>query len=406
MIVCKFGGSSLTSLMCLQLIRKIIKSNGERKIIVVSAVGKQSTSDCKITDLLIDAYKANDRIRRQSILDTVKNKLLRLIDDNSFKKNFIDNYLNFCENVMNYSFEYTVSRGENFTAQAVAHYLNFRFLDSKDFLLFNDKGKIDVDISRKKLLTYDYKCGIVIPGFYGVDQNGEIKLFERGGGDVSASYVANFVKAEKYENYTDVGGVFNADPKRYGNAKNIKFLSYSQCYKMSILGANVVASRSILPIVKKQIPLEIIDLKTQNKTLIHNKTARKLNYVSTPKTIKKTHFKFSKKEIKNGIIFEILKLFTSNEIKIYYVLLFGDEMIVYSETFCNFIKNALLKIKKINSEKTCFIDIFSFKTKLKKLIKQYNLAKKDFCFNYNYTRLKIFSDDFSDEEINSLLTKI
>jgi len=98
---------------------------------------------------------------------------------------------------------------------------------------------------------------VVIPGFYGSTSNGQIRTFSRGGSDVTGAIVARAVKADLYENWTDVNGFLTADPRIVENPKPIPELSYRELRELSYMGANVLHPESIFPVRKANIPINI-----------------------------------------------------------------------------------------------------------------------------------------------------
>jgi len=97
----------------------------------------------------------------------------------------------------------------------------------------------------------------VIPGFYGSRQNGEIITFSRGGSDISGSLVARAVRAEIYENWTDVSGVLVADPRIVKDAAVINTITYEELRELSYMGATVLHEDAIFPVRAAGIPINI-----------------------------------------------------------------------------------------------------------------------------------------------------
>ncbi len=408
MIVCKFGGSSVTSIEKLQRIKQIVNRNCDRKFIVVSAVGKSNNYDQKLTDLLIQlCQEKNHMDTKLFLIEKIKNKLLQIIEDKDFELKFLKEFQTFCKNLNVFSNEFIISRGEYFTAKVVANYLNANFFDSTNFITFNEMGKIDMALSYQKFSKLNLTYQTVFPGFYGSDLNGNVKLFPRGGGDTSASIIANISNASLYENYTDVKGIFTANPNKYVSAKQIKKISYSQCFTISNLGATVIANQAILPLVKNKQRLKIIDLQTLKSTLISHRSKRNFCFVSTPQKAFKLTFSISQKQIKNGILIEILKVFTFNKIIIYNIFAIKNCIELYVEKLSKTAKKKLVKIVNFSLKKICLLNVFSSKNHLKQIALMYksntNMRLK---ISYNFKNLKIYSNKFYKKEINNLLKKI
>ncbi len=257
--VCKFGGSSVASSEMFSKIKGIIESDKKRKIVVVSAIGKRQSSDTKITDLLY-LLKAHIQygVDYSLILNQIKERYIAIRNELNLnveiEKDF-DEFENIIKNDCNE--EFIVSRGEYFCAKLMASYLGFEFVDAKDLFFFDYDGKIDqekTDEAIKKMFTGK---GIVVPGFYGAYPSGQIKLFSRGGSDITGSLLARGVNAELYENWTDVSGFLMADPRIVDGAKGIVEITYDELRELSYMGAKVLHEETIFPITEMNIPIRI-----------------------------------------------------------------------------------------------------------------------------------------------------
>jgi aspartate kinase len=101
---------------------------------------------------------------------------------------------------------------------------------------------IDGSIIKKKL---DEGCIVFVAGFQGIDSEGNITTLGRGGSDTSAVALAAALGADFCEIYTDVDGVYTADPRLYKKAVKMKQISYDEILELASLGAGVMHSRSI-----------------------------------------------------------------------------------------------------------------------------------------------------------------
>ncbi|MGN0819718.1 MAG: aspartate kinase [Christensenellaceae bacterium] len=259
--VVKFGGSSVASSEMFKKIKNIVEADKSRKIVVVSALGKRVSSDAKITDLLyllkahiqygVDPKEILDKIKERYY--DVKNELGLKVDlDGEFDKIEADIKEDLNE-------EYIVSRGEYLCAKLMADYLGFEFVDAKDLFFFDYNGKIDQEKSDEAIKKLYKGKGIVVPGFYGAYPNGRIKLFSRGGSDISGSLLARGVGAELYENWTDVSGILMADPKIVENPKRIAEITYEELRELSYMGAKVLHEETVFPIEEMNIPIRILN---------------------------------------------------------------------------------------------------------------------------------------------------
>ena len=130
--------------------------------------------------------------------------------------------------------DYLVSRGEYITAQFMAEYLGYTFVDAKDVIVLEYDGKINYEVTSSLLnvALEKYKT-IVVPGFYAVTPDKEIRLFSRGGSDITGSIIAKSVSADLYENWTDVNGIYTASPSIIKDVTQIEEITYRELRELS-----------------------------------------------------------------------------------------------------------------------------------------------------------------------------
>ena len=123
----------------------------------------------------------------------------------------------------------------------------------------------------------------VIPGFYGAYEDGRIKTFSRGGSDITGSIVARAVKAEVYENWTDVSGFLIADPRIIEDPEGIDTITYRELRELSYMGAGVFHEEAIFPVRREGIPINIRNTNhpEDRGTWIVESTCQKSKYVIT-----------------------------------------------------------------------------------------------------------------------------
>ncbi|MDE7264075.1 MAG: aspartate kinase [Anaeroplasmataceae bacterium] len=275
LVVTKFGGSSLSCATQFAKVKKIVESDAKRKIVVVSALGKRDSSDTKITDLL---YILHAHLKYGVPYEDIWEMLFKRFLDIKMElclSYTIEEDLNALKSELNktISEDYLVSRGEYLTAKLMSNYLGYHFVDAKDLICFNYDGKIDYDLTEKKVKLAFSEYGIlVVPGFYGAYPNGSVKLLSRGGSDVTGSILAKCLNVSLYENWTDVPGILAADPRIIDQPKAIKEITYEELRELSYMGANVLHEETVFPVQSLNIP---INLKNTNApdhpgTLIKN----------------------------------------------------------------------------------------------------------------------------------------
>ncbi len=258
--VCKFGGTSMANAAAIKQVKDIITADKDRKYIVVSAPGKREKTDVKVTDLLYRCYdEVSEKGNCKESFSKVRERFLSIAKDLNLKTDFTEILDKTQSDIEKYKdADFTASRGEYLSAIVTADYLGATFIDSFDIIRFDSRGRLNEeytnDLVRSKLEGVDFA---VIPGFYGKGSNGLVKTFSRGGSDVTGSIIARGVKADLYENWTDVSGFLVCDPRIVPEAKVIDKLTYKELRELSYMGASVLHSEAIFPVMKGRIPINI-----------------------------------------------------------------------------------------------------------------------------------------------------
>lgn len=259
--IAKFGGSSVASAEMFSRIKEIVISDGMRKVVVVSALGKRFSDDSKVTDLL---YLVNAHIKygvdHSSVFNMIKSRYIEIRDALSIDCDIESEFDEIEKNILSGAGEeYLVSRGEYLCAKLMASYLGFEFVDAEKLFYFDYYGKIDEKKTDSAIGALSVGKGIVVPGFYGVYPNGKIKLFSRGGSDITGSLLARGLNASLYENWTDVSGIMMTDPKIIDNPKRIEQITYDELRDLSYMGAKVLHEETVFPIKELNIPIRILN---------------------------------------------------------------------------------------------------------------------------------------------------
>lgn len=258
--VAKFGGSSVADGIQLAKLKSIIDEDEKRKIVVVSAPGKRFDQDSKVTDLLyLCKTHIDHNIDYRQIFQVVKDRFIALRMslniDVDLEKEFDTIEKRLVEGVEE---SYIASRGEYLTALLVATYLGYDFVDTEGLICFDERGKLIEEETDRRLADELAKHErAVLPGFYGSLPDGRIQTFSRGGSDITGSLAARAIKAEVYENWTDVSGFMMADPKIVKDPFLIDIISYKELRELSYMGASVLHEDAIHPVRAVKIPIRI-----------------------------------------------------------------------------------------------------------------------------------------------------
>lgn len=258
--VVKFGGSSLADANQFRKVADIIKSDAKRKYVVPSAPGKRFSEDIKITDMLYKCCElAGSGMDFSAEFQIIRDRYNGIISELGIDMSLDDDF----DSIVNElkarpARDFAASRGEFLNGKVLANYLGFNFVDAADVIVFDTKGTLLLDQTvkavREKLSGLD---NAVVPGFYGKTTEGYIKTFSRGGSDVTGSIIANAVKAEIYENWTDVSGFLVADPRVVDKPDVIETITYRELRELAYMGASVLHEDAIFPVRSAGIPINI-----------------------------------------------------------------------------------------------------------------------------------------------------
>ncbi len=284
--VVKFGGSSLASAEQFKKAGEIIHADKERKFVVPSAPGKRDADDTKVTDMLYACYDlAEEGKDFKAQLKAIKDRYQEIIDGLELKLSLEEEFKVIEKNFRNKAgSNYAASRGEYLNGIIMANYLGFEFVDAAEVILFDENGEYNVEITNRKMRE---RLGnleaAVIPGFYGAYADGTVKTFSRGGSDITGSIVARAIKANVYENWTDVSGFLIADPRIIYKPEGIETITYKELRELSYMGATVLHEEAIFPVRSEGIPINIRNTNSpdDNGTWIVESTCQKSKYVIT-----------------------------------------------------------------------------------------------------------------------------
>ena len=258
--VAKFGGSSVADAIQINKIKNIIAEDDDIKYVVVSAPGKRFSEDTKVTDLLyLCRTHIEHKLAYEQIFQVICDRYLSMESSLGVDVGMKEELEQIRSNInAETPVDYIASRGEYLNAKLIAAYLGFEFVDAAKVVKFTDKGKFMEERTNEELEKVLSGCDkAVIPGFYGSRIDGSIKTFSRGGSDITGALVARAVKADVYENWTDVSGFLVADPRIVENPKPISRISYRELRELAYMGASVLHEDAIYPAKVANIPINI-----------------------------------------------------------------------------------------------------------------------------------------------------
>lgn len=303
-VVLKFGGSSVANNTNLEVVaNKIINFKNEKKDIVciVSAQGK-------MTDTLIKEAKELSNVPNEREMDALVNvgeqisaaKLSILLNEKGHKAVSLNGW-------------------------QAGILTNSEFQNAK--ILSINKERIIKELKDEKI--------VIITGFQGVNENGDITTLGRGGSDTSAVAVASVLGAKNCYIFSDVNGIYTADPNKITSAKKIDEISYKEMSISSNEGAKVLHDRCVELAEKYNLPIIAASTFSDDiGTRISENSIEKNEIKSIVKNDNIIYVKAQKNE-------ELLDKLIQNEIK------FGNYTIYKNEVTFTILKDSLDKLKKI-----------------------------------------------------------
>ena len=259
--ITKFGGSSCASAEQFRKVRAIIESDPSRRFVVVSAAGRKTKKDNKITDLLYLCRAHVDyHVDYHPVFEIIRARFLEIKAELGLSTPIEADLDVLCEKLPDLSVDELVSRGEYFTARLMADFLGFPFVDATDVIAMEFDGSFNFEKTSENLkaVLKEHDC-FVMPGFYGKTPDGAVRVMTRGGSDISGSILARCLKADMYENWTDVSGFLMADPRIVENPRNIERITYEELRELCYMGASVLHEDAIFPIREYNIPIHVLN---------------------------------------------------------------------------------------------------------------------------------------------------
>ena len=271
MKVLKFGGTSVGSAENIKRVKKIVQSQNDDVIIVVSALGG-------VTDKILTAAQiaSTGTGNFHSELTEIKRKhdevIAELFNGAGSIKYIVNELLDELEQILTgitlvgeltaKTLDRIVGIGERISSNIVAQFIGVERKESSEFIRTDSnfgKAIVDFKITNKNIQSTfkNFKGTAVVPGFISKNAKGDFTTIGRGGSDYTAAIISAALNADVLEIWTDVNGFMTADPRVISKAYTIPELTYSEAMELSHFGAKVIYPPTILPVYKKGIPIQI-----------------------------------------------------------------------------------------------------------------------------------------------------
>ncbi len=278
MRVLKFGGTSVGSIPNIHKVITIVSGElgKSRLAVVVSALGgvtdllekagelaaQKDTSYREISAEIINKHLTFTRELTTDI--TVQNRIEALCNDLEDQLQGI--YL--VSELSPKSKDKLTSFGELASSILISEAfratgIEVHWVDSRDLIITDDqhgRAQVDFPLTRENIqsqLGSDETQLFLLPGFISRSHSGDTTTLGRGGSDYTAAIIAAGIEAERLEIWTDVNGMYTANPKHVKEARPIRSISYHEAMELSHFGAKVIYPPTIAPVMQKNIPIHV-----------------------------------------------------------------------------------------------------------------------------------------------------
>lgn len=291
MKVLKFGGKSLANGLGITTAFSIIRNKIQQKdpiVIVVSARGQATDQLEKILE-----KSAQGESYQNDFQEFKKYQQEGFSADISQEFSVLEKIFEGISLLGDYSLKVkdnVLAQGEIISAKVISHELEKQgiksvFVDSANLFVTDSifgNAQVKMQISEQKTKAY-FKTipqGTIpiVTGFIAANEKGERTTLGRNGSNYSASLLANFLEANELQNYTNVNGIYTANPSMVSDARIIRQLSYEEANELANFGATILHAKTIIPLIEKKIPLRILnsfDVEDEQGTLIHSENSEK-----------------------------------------------------------------------------------------------------------------------------------
>jgi len=287
----KFGGTCMAAAERIKAVAELmIKENNQGTVVVVSAMGSHPSSPLKVTDVILNMIQKAAKQDQAFLLDlaalqdkhveTAKALLGQTPELTSFVSRLLDDMANLKAMLQAMSIagmsteafaDYVVGHGELWSAQLLTLCCqqlgaDAVFMDTRDVLVVvptSDGTSVDLveDVSNARMDDWFKRNGnhkiVVATGFIAKNKEGQATTLKRNGSDFSATIMGSLFKAGHITIWTDVDGVYSADPRKVPEAVCLPSMTYHEAWELSYFGANVLHPRTTLPAMKYHIPITI-----------------------------------------------------------------------------------------------------------------------------------------------------
>ena len=291
MIVMKFGGTSNQDAAAMKNVISIVQAHlASHPVVVISAIAKatnelEQTARCAASGNEAEAEKILDGLfsRHETIIEGLlheqanKARLRKVIGDYKKALAQLVKGVAIQGELTPRTMDAFCSFGERLSSQLIAAGLheagvNSVWVDVKEFMVTDGNfgsarplmEKVRTRLAERVAPLVREGKVVVTQGFIGVSESGAYTTMGRESSDYSASIIGAAMDAEKVQIWTDVDGILTADPRVVKETRKVRRMSFEEAFELSYFGAKVLHPNTMLPVIEKKIPVQIINSKNAN----------------------------------------------------------------------------------------------------------------------------------------------
>ena len=281
----KFGGTSVEDAAAIRNLTQIVRKDLRRKPVVVVSACAGITNQLLHTAALASQGKKDEALASIAAIESRHKRIVKDLFTGDTLKFLNKHFTTIGEELAALvsgvavlgeltprSLDTFAAYGEMMSSFIIHHYLESEkiksfWVDARSFMTTDDRftrAQVHFDATEQKLkeiVLPKLHNGYVVmtQGFVGATTAGITATIGRGGSDYSAAIIGALLHAEEIQIWTDVDGILTADPTLVTDAKKIKIMSFNEAAELAYFGARVLHPETILPAVKKNIPVRVLN---------------------------------------------------------------------------------------------------------------------------------------------------
>ncbi|MBD8491093.1 aspartate kinase [Echinicola sp. CAU 1574] len=329
MKIMKFGGTSVGKPERMHQVKDLITRDGERKIVVLSALSGTTNALVGIGDALAEGKKdlAKERI------DTLHAHYLEfykeLLETEAARKKaekIIKEHFEFLNIILKISFNEAINRDILAQGELMSTKLFYTLLEEKDvpaiflpaleFMSIDENSEPELskisDRLKSILKNYDKDAIFVTQGYICKNHRNEVDNLKRGGSDYTASLIGAAIKASVVEIWTDIDGMHNNDPRVVDKTRPIAQLSFDEAAELAYFGAKILHPASIWPAQNYNIPVKLLNTmqpEAAGTTITAEETGKGVKAIAAKDSIIAVKIKSSRMLLAYGFLRKVFEIF-------------------------------------------------------------------------------------------------